>query len=83
MANVVTPEELLTAWNELFNEYPWLEGWEYDISSCKDIFCCPGNPPNWDAIWGAQTILSLYDAERHVTKISKNMIKIKEKHNRG
>jgi hypothetical protein len=81
MTNVitVTKKELRKEWNNLFKEYPWLNGWEGG-SSCESVFCCPMDPPDWGVIDGVRRILWMMNAETHVTKITKSMINVKEKH---
>jgi hypothetical protein len=83
MSNVirVTKKELYKEWNNLFKQNPWLDGWEGG-SSCESVFCCPMDPPNWQVIDGVRNILWIAGAETHVTKITKSMINVKEKHGR-
>jgi len=68
-----TEEELLKAWDELFIEYPWLNGWEWSGSVCNDVFCCPTDPPNWMALDSAKFLLSMLGKDTHVEKISMDL----------
>lgn len=68
-----TREELLKAWDKLFIEYPWLNGWEMGGSVCNDVFCCPGSPPDWSALDSAKFLLSMLGKETHVKKISPDL----------
>ena len=68
-----TEEELINAWKELFVEYPWLNGWSWSGSVCNDVFCCPGNPPDWSALDETRHILWLLGKDTHVDTISPNL----------
>lgn len=68
-----TEEELTDAWKKIFIESPWLNGWECNGSICEDVFCCPGNPPDWSVLDTAKRILFLLGKDAHVYTISSNL----------
>ena len=72
----VTKTQLLDSWNKLFLENNWLDGWE-SSSECN-VFCCPGNPPSWDALSRAKQILWLMNKDIHVNKLKKSMVSSKD-----
>ena len=72
----VTKIQLLDSWDKLFHEFNWLEGWE--SSSDCDVFCCPGNPPNWEALSKAKQILWLMGKETRIKKLKKSMLSSKD-----
>lgn len=63
-------EELIGAWNLMFDENPWLEGWEAN-GDC-DVFCCPGSPPDWGVMQQAKTYNFLLGGNR-VTKLKRSL----------
>lgn len=66
-----TRKELIDAWYEMFEEYPWLQGLGSN-SVCNDPFCCPAYAPDWNGIWQARL---LHDAlgGKQITKITKGL----------
>jgi hypothetical protein len=74
--NVIKREEALDAWNELFDENHWLEGWE-SVGDCN-VFCCPGNPPDWNVLSGVRNILWIFGKETHILKLKRKLITEKD-----
>lgn len=72
----ITKEELLQSWENLFNEFPWLEGWQSQ-GECS-VFCCPGNPPDWQALSAARMYLFLSGYEGTLTTLTKDALVVKE-----
>ena len=66
-----TRKELIDAWYEMFEEYPWLQGLESN-SVCNDPFCCPAYAPDWAGIWQARFLHNMLGG-KSITKITKGL----------
>lgn len=64
----VSQETLKAKWDELFRDFPWLDGLTTD-GTCGDVFCCPsGVLPDWGALSEAGGILWLVGGANGPTK---------------